>query len=103
MEVISKPDLIRTAQYLSTPFEATMKILGKIKIYIIQSVSQFMSMYQADIHLRSGPENNEMRIFPYSHQLSLIAFSVTNSQNQTMLVEDDDDNGDDSCKIHLSY
>lgn len=81
-----------------------MRILGKIKIYIIQSVSQFMSMHQADIRLRSGPENNELRIFPYSHQLSLIAFSVTNSQSQTMLVEDDDDdNGDDRCKIHLSH
>ena len=41
-----------------------MKITGKIKIYIIQSVSQFMSLHQADIQLRSGPENNELRTFP---------------------------------------
>jgi len=64
MEVILQPNLIRTAQYFSTSFEATMKITGKIKIYIIQSVSQFMSLHQADIQLRSGPENNELRTFP---------------------------------------
>jgi hypothetical protein len=64
MEVISQLNLIRTAQYFSTSFEATMKILGKFKIYMIQSVSQFMSMHQVDIHLMSGLENNELRIFP---------------------------------------
>jgi hypothetical protein len=64
MEVISQPNLIRSAQYLSTSFEAKTNILGKITIYIIQSVSQFMSMHQADIHLSSGQENNEQRIFP---------------------------------------